>query len=71
VLGWLTMIPRTALLVSILQFALSSFGQVPMCKPRTDRNVAIEPQCWSRSKATLEKETIRVTLPLSAVPGLE
>ena len=71
-LGWLTMIPRAALLVSILQFALSSFGQVPGVQAREQTgNVAIEPQVLEAgSKATLEKETIRVTLPLSAVPGL-
>ena len=62
------MIPRAALLVSILQFALSSFGQVPGGQAREQTgNVAIEPQVLEAgSKATLEKETIRVTLPLSA-----
>src|ERR1035438_5970693 len=66
------MIPRAALLVSILQFALSSFGQVPGVQARQQAgNVAIEPQVLEAgSKATLEKDTIRVTLPLNAVPGL-
>jgi len=66
------MIPRAALLVSVLQFALSSFGQVPGVQARQQAgNFATEPQVLEAgSKATLEKDTIRVTLPLSAVPGL-
>jgi hypothetical protein len=65
------MIPRAALLVSILQFALSSFRQVPGVQAREQAgNVAIEPQVLEAgTKATLEKDTIRVTLPLSAAPG--
>jgi hypothetical protein len=66
------MIPRAALLVSILQFALTSFGQVPGVQARQQAgNVATEPQVLEAgSKATLEKDTIRVTLPLSTMPGL-
>jgi len=65
------MIPRAALLVSILQFALVSFAQIPGVQPRQQAgNAADEPQVWEAgAKATLEKDTIHVTLPLSAVPG--
>ena len=66
------MIPRAALLVSILPFALSSFGQVPVAQSGQQAvSVAAEPQVSEAgSKATLEKDTIRVTLPLSAVLGV-
>src|SRR5258708_17456919 len=64
------MIPRAALLVSILQFALCSFGQVPGSQPRPrGRSVAVGTQVLDvGAKATLERDTIRLTLPLSAAP---
>ena len=64
------MIPRAALLVSILQFALSSFAQGQGVQPRQQAGrVAVEPQVLEAgAKTTLEKDTIRVMLPLSAVP---
>ena len=65
------MIPRVVLLVSFFSFALSSFGQVPGSQPRQQAGaVTTAPQVLeSGAKTTLEKDAIRVTLPLSAVPG--
>ena len=64
------MIPRAALLVLILQFALSSFAQGQGVQPRQQAGrVAVEPQVLEAgAKTTLEKDTIRVMLPLSAAP---
>jgi hypothetical protein len=71
VLGWLAIIQRAALLVSILQFALSSSCQIPSIQPRQRAgSVAADLQVLEAgAKAALEKDIIRVTLPLSAVPG--
>ena len=66
------MIPRAALLVLIVQFALTSFGQVQNGQSRQQGGtVAVDLRVLEAgANATLEKETIRVTLPLSAAPGL-
>jgi hypothetical protein len=65
------MIPRAALLVSILQFALSSFGQVLGVQLRLQAgSVPTVPQVLEvGAKTTHAKDTIRVMLPLSAAPG--
>jgi hypothetical protein len=65
------MIRRTALLVSILQFASISFAQNLSIQLRQQAgNAAAELQVLEAgAKATLEKDTIHVTLPLSAVPS--
>ena len=65
------MIPRAASLVLILQFAFSSFGQaLDVQSRRQARSAAAEPLVLEAgAKATLEKDTIRVTLPLSAAPA--
>ena len=62
------MIPRAALLVSALQFTLSSIGQAPGGQSRPQvPNAAIVPRVLEGgAKATLGKDAIRVTLPLSA-----
>src|SRR5258708_4975318 len=64
---------RAALLVSFLQFVLGSFGQVSGSQPRplSGTEATIPQVLEAGAKATLEKDTIRVTLPLSAVlaPG--
>jgi hypothetical protein len=65
------MIARLALLVPILQFALSSFPQVQSDRPAG--SVSVEVQVLEAgAKASLEKDTIRVMLPLSAAadPGV-
>ena len=65
------MIRRAVLLVSFLQFALSSFGQILGAQPRplSGTEAAVSQVLESGAKATLEKDTIRVTLPLTAVLG--
>ena len=65
------MIRRTALSISILQFAFSSFAQIPSLQPRQQAgSAAAEPQVLEAGvKARLEKDTIHVTLPLSAALG--
>ena len=65
------MITRALIVVLILQFASSSFGQPPRSRPQQQaRNTAAGPLVLeSGAKATLEKDSIRATLPLSVVPG--
>jgi hypothetical protein len=65
------MIARAAILASIFQFALSSWGQAPGVHPRQQADSAAPlPQVVEAgAKATLGKNTIHVTLPLSAVAG--
>ncbi|HEY2470025.1 MAG TPA: alpha-2-macroglobulin family protein [Terracidiphilus sp.] len=68
------MIARLAFLVSILQFASGSFAQIPGDEPgRIAGNATAELHVVEAgAKATFEKETIRLTLPLSAAadPGI-
>jgi hypothetical protein len=60
------MIPRAALFVLILHFALSSLAQSPSV-PALQSGARSVPQVLEpHAKATLEKDSIRVTLPLSA-----
>jgi hypothetical protein len=63
------MIPRAALLVSVLQLALTSFGQIPQGRPlsrgggATVKPLVLEAQ----AKASLQKNTIRITPPLRSL----
>jgi hypothetical protein len=65
------MIQRAVLLVSILQFAFGSIAQVPGAQTRQQTgSPGVDPQVLETgAEATLEKDTIRVTLPLNAAPG--
>src|SRR5580698_814506 len=67
------MLPRAALLISILQFALSSFGQLPGLQARQlTGSVGAESAIREAgAKATLEKDAIRVMLPIREVAGPE
>ncbi|MBS1805625.1 MAG: carboxypeptidase regulatory-like domain-containing protein [Acidobacteria bacterium] len=65
------MVARLAFLVLILQFALCSFAQIAEVEPGLlARNSPAELHVLeAEARITLEKDTIRVTLPLSAEAG--